>query len=276
MRFTELARLNNSPTFEPQYTMSSLAGKTIVVTRAADANASLVRLLEQQGATVIAFPTIEIADPDSWDACDDAIINLGNYDGVFFTSKNAVEKFLGRITAINSETRNILASRRIFAVGETTEAVLKEAGIPVAMTPEIYSAEELVSALSEEEIAGKHFLFPKSNIGKAILPNALRLLDAVVDEVVVYQTISPKQVDLDAIRNALAAQEVDVVTFFSPSSVRNFIQMMGTKCLDTTAIAVIGPSTAKAATDLKLSVSIVAKQATAESLVETIKEYFGG
>ncbi|MBI3586003.1 MAG: uroporphyrinogen-III synthase [Ignavibacteriales bacterium] len=255
--------------------MSSLEGKTVVVTRAADSNASLVRLLEQQGATVIAFPTIEIVDPDSWDECDNAIINLRNYDGVFFTSKNAVEKFLQRIAAIHSEAKNILASRRIFAVGEKTEAVLEEAGIPVAMTPEIYSAEDLVSALSQEEIGGKRFLFPKSSIGKDILPNALRSLDAVIDEVAVYKTVSPKQTDLDAIRNALAAQKVDVVTFFSPSSVRNFIQIMGTKCLDTTAIAVIGPSTAKAATDLGLSVSIIAKAATAESLVETIEEYFG-
>lgn len=255
--------------------MGSLEGKTIVVTRAADSNASLVQLLEQKGARVIAFPTIEIVAPDAWDECDHAIINLKKYDGVFFTSKNAVEKFLERIAAINSEAKKILASRRIFAVGEKTEAALQEAGIPVALTPEIYSAEDLVSALSHEEIAGKHFLFPKSSIGKDILPNALRTLDAVVDEVAVYKTISPTQTDLDAIRNALAAQEVDVVTFFSPSSVRNFTQIMGTKCLDNTIVAVIGPSTAKAATDLSLSVGITAKQATAESLVETIEEYFG-
>ncbi|MBI3788438.1 MAG: uroporphyrinogen-III synthase [Ignavibacteriales bacterium] len=254
--------------------MGSLEGKTIVVTRAADSSASLVQLFEQKAAKVIAFPTIEIVAPDAWDECDHAIINLRKYDGVFFTSKNAVEKFIERITAINSGAKKILASRRIFAVGEKTEAALEEAGIPVSLTPEIYSAENLASALSDEEIAGKHFLFPKSSIGKDVLPNALRSLNAVVDEVAVYKTISPEQSDLDAIRNALAAQEVDVVTFFSPSSVRNFIQIMGTKCLDNTAIAVIGPSTAKAATDLRLSVSIIAKQATAESLVETIEEYF--
>jgi uroporphyrinogen-III synthase len=50
--------------------------------------------------------------------------------------------------------------------------------------------------------------------------------------------------------------------------------MMGSRSLGQTRVAVIGPSTQNAAQSMGLSVDIVAKQATAESLVETIAEYF--
>ncbi|MGH2568833.1 MAG: uroporphyrinogen-III synthase, partial [Bacteroidota bacterium] len=90
----------------------------------------------------------------------------------------------------------------------------------------------------------------------------------------VYNTVSPRQQDLDIVRNALLNRQIDVVTFFSPSAVRNFLQIMGTKSLEQTLIAVIGPSTASAAESLGIPVDIVAKQATAESLVETIAEQF--
>lgn len=252
----------------------SLQNKIVLLTRASEANAGLATLFEQFGARTVSLPMIEIADPDSWNACDEAIINLRQFNGILFTSKNAVEKFLSRINTINPDAKTILANRLIYAIGEKTETALEEAGIPVTMTPEVYSAEDLAKQFRPKEVAGKQFLFPKSNIAREILPNALRAMDAVVDEVVVYKTISPNQNDLDGIRNAIAGGGIDVVTFFSPSSVRNFVQIMGKKCAENTLIAVIGQTTAGAARDLGMPVHLVAKQSTEESLVETIAEYF--
>ncbi len=249
-----------------------LRGKTVLITRPADADASFDRLLEARGAHIAHLPAIQIVDPDSWDDCDRTIINLRGYDGVFFTSRNGVRKFLQRIDALNPAVRSILANRRVYAVGEKTETALEEAGIPVAMTPEVFSGEELAKLFSGEAVEGKRFLFPQSNIGKDILPNALRSLDAVVDEVIVYKTVSPKQAELDGIRNALVNGAIDVVTFFSPSAVRNFLQMMGTKCLERTAVAVIGPTTAAAAKNLGIKIDIISKQATAESLVDALED----
>ncbi|MEX0735925.1 MAG: uroporphyrinogen-III synthase [Bacteroidota bacterium] len=253
----------------------SLQGKTVLITRAAESDDSFGRLLEARGATILHLPTIKIVDPDSWDDCDRAIITLREYDGVFFTSKNGVLKFLQRIEAVNAPAKSVLSNRPVYAVGEKTEEALENAGFPVTMTPEVFSGEDLAALFSREEVQGKRLLFPRSNIGKEILPKALRSLGAVVDEVTAYKTVSPEKTDLDGVRHALVIGKVDIVTFFSPSAVRNFLQMMGSKCLEHTLVAVIGPTTAAAATGLGIEVRIVSKQSTAESLVETLAEQIG-
>jgi uroporphyrinogen III methyltransferase/synthase len=254
--------------------MADLAGRTVLITRTPDAAEPLVRLLQAEGAKTLLLPAIEITDPVSWEACDRAIVNLRMYDGIFFTSKNGVERFLRRIEAINPSAFEVLKRRPIYAVGEKTEEALETAGVSVTATPDVASAEDLAELFLREEVAGRRFLFPKSEIARDVLPNALRSMDAVVDEIVVYRTLPPRQLELDRIRIALAEQSIDVVTFYSPSAVRNFVQMMGSKCLDTTTIAVIGPATQSTARSLGLNVRIISKHATSESLVAAIKEYF--
>jgi uroporphyrinogen-III synthase len=67
--------------------------------------------------------------------------------------------------------------------------------------------------------------------------------------------------------------KIDVATFFSPSSILNFTEMIGSEVLAHTAIAVIGPTTAETAQQLGLTVAILAQQATAEGLVEAIENH---
>lgn len=256
--------------------MPGLAGRTVLVTRTPEAAEPLIRLLQAEGAKTLLLPTIEIADPDSWEACDRAIVNLRLYDGIFFTSKNAVHKFLRRIEAINPSAFEVLKRRPVYAVGEKTEEALETAGVSVAATPDVASAEDLAGLFTRGGGAGRRFLFPKSEIARDILPNALRSLDAVVDEIVVYRTLPPRQMELDRIRTALADHSIDVATFYSPSAVRNFVQMMGSKCLDSITIAVIGPATESAARSLGLNVAIVSEHTTSESLLAAIKAYFAG
>ena len=43
-----------------------LAGRTVVVTRASEQALELVSRLETLGARVLAFPVIEIVEPDDW------------------------------------------------------------------------------------------------------------------------------------------------------------------------------------------------------------------
>ncbi|MGB2869992.1 MAG: uroporphyrinogen-III synthase [Bacteroidota bacterium] len=254
----------------------TLSGITVLLTRDAESNASVAALFEQRGARTLSLPTVELQDPDSWDECDRAIRSIYQYDGVFFTSKNAVERFLRRAKAIDDNSLAVLKKRSLYAVGEKTESALEEAGLPVTMTPDVNTAENLTQSLKPEEVSGKRFLFPKSAIARDILPNALRSLNAIVDEVVVYKNVPPSQKNLEGIRDALLHGEVDVVTFFSPSSVRTFHQMMGTKSLEHSTVAVIGPTTAAAATGLGISVNLIPPKATAEALVEMIENYHEG
>ena len=75
-----------------------LAGRTVVVTRAAAQAAEFVKELESYGANVIVCPTIEIAEPESYERLDEAIDHLYGYDWLIFTSTNRIEYFLKRLS----------------------------------------------------------------------------------------------------------------------------------------------------------------------------------
>ena len=254
-------------------TILILSGKTILITRSKDSSAELRSLLESRKVSVICFPTIEIKDPGSWDGCDKAIWKLAEYSSVCFTSKNAVIKFVERIRVIRPQAVDTLATRTIFAVGEKTKRSLESCGFSVLATPKHASAEELTTLLQEHQIKGAKILFPKSSIAREELPKHLRSMGAEVDEIVVYQTIIPEPDNLERIRQMFLENTIDVATFFSPSSILNFTEMIGSEVLAHTAIAVIGPTTAETAEQLGLTVAILAQQATAEELVEAIENY---
>jgi uroporphyrinogen III methyltransferase/synthase len=253
-----------------------LSGKTILVTRSKDSSDELRLLLEFRKVSVICFPTIEIRNPESWDVCDKAIWKLAEYSSVCFTSKNAVTKFIERIRSIRPQAVDTLATRNIFAVGEKTKRTLESCGLSVLATPKHASAEELTTMLQAHQIKGAKILFPKSNIAREELPKQLRSMGAEVDEIVVYQTIIPEPENLERIRQMFLEDKIDVATFFSPSSILNFTEMIGSEVLAHTAIAAIGPTTAEAGQQLGLTIAILAQQATAEGLVEAIENHVQG
>ncbi|RPI05803.1 MAG: uroporphyrinogen-III synthase [Ignavibacteriae bacterium] len=252
----------------------NLSGKTILVTRPKDNNAEIRRMLESLGASVVCLPTIEIVDPDSWDECDASIWKLAEYESVCFTSKNAVEKFVQRVRLLRPQALNTLATRNLYAVGEKTKSTLEATGFSVQVIPQKHSAEHLAQSFYGQNIQGKHFLFPKSNIAREILPSELRSLGAVVDEIVTYKTVIPESENLECVRALLADGKIDILTFFSPSSVRNLVELIGVELLQGRLIAVIGPTTAEAVQEAGLDAAVVAKQQTAAGMVQGIMEYY--
>jgi uroporphyrinogen III methyltransferase/synthase len=253
-----------------------LSGKTILITRSKNASSEIQGMLESLGASVVCLPTIEIVDPDSWDECDATIWKLAEYDSICFTSKNTVEKFVQRIRLIRPQALNTLATRNLYAVGEKTKSTLEATGFSVQPIPQKHSAENLAQSFYGQNISGRRFLFPKSNIASNIIPKELRSLGAIVDEIVTYKTVIPEPENLEHIRALITDGKIDAITFFSPSSVRNFVEMIGVETMQRVLIAVIGPTTAEAAKEAGLKVNIVAKQQTAESLVQGIIEHFDG
>jgi uroporphyrinogen-III synthase len=254
--------------------MSTLKGKTILITRSKEANAELRLSLESRGAKVVCFPTIEITEPLTWEMCDRAIWKLAEYDGVCFSSKNAVAKFVERIRSIRPQAVDTLATRNIFAIGEKTKRSLESSGFSVLASPQHASAGELASVVQAHQINGAKILFPKSNIAREELPQQLRSMGAIVDEIIVYQTIVPESENLELTRQLFIENNIDVAAFFSPSSIFNFSEMIGVDVFSHASIAVIGSATAEAVQQLGLEASIRAQHATIESLVESIEKYF--
>ncbi len=247
-----------------------LLGKTILVTRTKEQAAEFIKLLEQLGASVILYPTIQIAPPQSWEECDRAIANIKNYDAIILTSVNAAENFFERVRLSDNGTTKLIAEKTVYAVGEKTRSAVEKYNIPVAAMPAVYDAKHLAITLARTDVKGKMFLFPKGNLAGNVVTFSLQEHGAIVNEVIVYQTIEPSHSDAESVRQKLQKNEIDLVTFFSPSSISNFLATIPGDFLDNITIAVIGHTTAAAAKNVSLPVHIVAEHATSANLVASI------
>ena len=124
-------------------------------------------------------------------------------------------------------------------------------------------------------IAGARVLLPRAAVAREILPAMLRSAGADVDEVPAYETIAPRG-DLSELRDRLAHRTVDLVTFTSSSTVRNFVDLLGPDANDLlagTPAACIGPITADTARAAGLDVVVQPSTYTIAAFTEAIVEY---
>jgi uroporphyrinogen III methyltransferase/synthase len=253
-----------------------LQNRTVVITRPRDHSSSFVRAIEEQGGRGLVVPAITIAAPETWEACDRAIGVLASYDGIVYTSANAVRSFVGRCAAlgVNPAGSGIL---RVFAVGAATAHALQRHAIRVDRVPAEYTSVALSAMLSDEEVAGRRFLFPRGSLGGEELERALAHRGATVDAVCVYRTLGPGPADAARLREVLLHQEGTVTVFASPSAARNVAALFTTAELQEinskTTWAVIGPTTEEAVRALGMEPSIVARESTVEGIVRAIIEY---
>jgi uroporphyrinogen III methyltransferase/synthase len=249
-----------------------LTGKLILITRARKQAQEFSTLLEDYGAQVIAFPTIEIAPPGGCRPLDKTIEKLDAYDWVIFTSVNGVRFFTQRLKEKGVD-RAALAGKKICAIGPRTQRELEKMGLAVHFRPSEYRAEAVAEGLTRMGIQGKRILLPRAREARKILPEALQEAGALVDEVEAYQTVRPAtgKESLEVILK----KGIDVVVFTSSSTVRNFMELLSDKkIMNGVKVAVIGPVTASTVRDFGLEPAIVPAEYTIPSLVQAIVEYF--
>jgi uroporphyrinogen III methyltransferase/synthase len=219
---------------------------------------------------------IRIVPPDDDGPLKQAASNAAAFDWIVFTSANAVEAFM---TALLDGPRDIraMAGPQLCTVGSGTAERLARYGIRVDLIPDEFRAEAVVAALSQHgAVEGSRVLVPRAAIGRDVIADGLRAAGAHVTDVVAYKTVleDEQQEDRPDVYRMLLDQAIDVVTFTSPSAVRNFTQIYGveqtTDLLKNTIVAVIGPVTAEAAIQLGIPVSVVPNVSTIPALVDAI------
>ena len=259
----------------------TLAGRTVVITRAASQAAAFVSALESYGASVISCPTIEIAEPESYERLDEAIDHLYGYDWLIFTSANGVDYFLRRL---NTRGINVaeLDELKVCAIGEATADKLRDAHIHVDLIPSQAKAEGVFAALTEfaggtEKLHGLNFLIPRAAAGRDYIPKSLEDAGARVDVVTAYRTVLPEDVDRGRL-SAMLTGSADCIAFMSSSSVKNLALLFDThdlgEKLKGLTIACIGDVTAATAAEYGLHVDIQPHETTAAALGEAIAKYF--
>jgi uroporphyrinogen III methyltransferase/synthase len=120
-----------------------LAGKTILVTRSAGQSSQFSDLLQQVGANVIEMPALVIGPPSSWEALDNAIANLSDFNWLILTSSNGIDYWFERLLSQGKDAR-ALAKIKIAVVGKKTAAILKERGLQPDFIPPNFVADSLI------------------------------------------------------------------------------------------------------------------------------------
>ena len=255
-----------------------LFGKRIIVTRAREQAGVFSALLHDLGAESIEFPTIEIQPPQSWEKLDQAIRSLKNYDWILFTSVNGVKYFFERLYVLGKDVRE-LHGLKIGAIGPQTAQAIKDRGLLPDFVPAEYKAEAMVAAFEEVSSPGQRILIPRAAEAREVLPLELAQTAARVDVVEAYQTVKPK-LHKEKMMERLQKGEIDLITFTSSSTVRNFVEILDTEkdvmkqWLQKTTIACIGPITAQTAREYGFTVQIQPSDYTIEALTGSILDYF--
>ena len=247
--------------------MKALANKRILITRPRAQAADLCDKLIALGAVPIVFPTIEIAPLANPALLDEAIRHLDQYHWIIFTSVNGVKAFWDRLDAVGA---GLAPAHRIAAIGPATAQALAAHGVTVTLIPDEYIAEAIVDKIGD--VRGQRILLPRADIAREALAIELQQRGAIVDEIAAYRTLPAEP---DPIGLAELQRGVDVITFTSSSTVRNFVALVGRDSFPpSTLIACIGPITASTARELGLRVDIMASEYTMTGLVSAVVEYF--
>ena len=258
-----------------------LSGRTVVVTRAASQAGEFSAELEAYGAKVIVCPTIEITEPETYERLDEAIDHLYGYDWLIFTSANAIDFFLRRLSTRGIEVQD-LDDIKVCAIGQASADKLRDAHVHVDVIPSQAKAEGVFAALAEfvggsEHLHGLNILLPRAAVGRDYLPKALEEAGARVDVVTAYRTIVPENLDRGRL-SAMLAGSADCIAFTSSSTVKNLARLFDThdlsKILSGVTIACIGDLTAATAEEHGLKTDVKPNHSTVKDLAKSIADHY--
>ncbi|MGB2621674.1 MAG: uroporphyrinogen-III synthase [Candidatus Acidiferrum sp.] len=252
---------------------SPLAGKTIVVTRAAGQSGKLVEELTTRQANVKVLPLVSFAPPEDLAEMDAAIARMDSFDWVLFTSANAVQAVERRRRELGSEGNPTWEHLRAAAVGPATADEAEHAGFLVDYVAANHSGAGLAEEL-KEEVKGRSVLLPRSDRANLDLPAALRRSGATVTEVVAYRTLPPSYADREKVKESLR-EGVDGILFFSPSAVHHFVEVAGRDRLQglqgRAVMVAIGPTTGRALSAAGIQRIAWAADTTPKAVIEALE-----
>ena len=276
-----------------------LTGKKIVLTRARHQINQSSDQLRLYGAIPIAIPTIEISDPPDSSIIEkifaEKVVSAGTgelieathlqYEWIIFTSANGVSSFMRYVAdwirnnnleslEIEKAQTLLFANVKFASIGSATALAMTEYGLHCQVSATDFVSEGLLEKFqvikpdSSQEFKGR-ILLPRAAKARNILPDTLRKMGWVVDDVPVYQTIMPK-VESGS-RDLLSTADAIVIT--SSSTVTHFFQMFGKEHLPEVVVS-IGPITTQTILENGLTPSIEASPSSVKGIVSGLLDYY--
>jgi uroporphyrinogen-III synthase len=255
---------------------SSLAGKRIVITRAAAQCEALAQELTARGANPVVLPLVAFADPEDFAPLDAAIMGAEQFDWMILTSAQAVWALAKRSETLKRPLIPTGSKMRIAGVGPVTAEAARRAGLPVDYISQTHNGVALADELGNR-LQGRMVVLPRSDRANPDLPAALKHHGARVVEVIAYRTLRPTDVERQSLRK-IAEGEADAILFFSPSAVQHFVELFGAEqsraLQEKLAITAVGPVTANALGEAGILRTVMAADTTASAVIEALEKHF--
>jgi uroporphyrinogen-III synthase len=233
--------------------MNSLAGRSVVITRAADQADATVELVASFDAVPVLVPLLEIVD-EPIGMAELAALDLADVDWIVVTSPNGARRVAPLLDTTSS-------SPRLAAVGSTTSATLPRCDL-VADTQ---------SALGLLQV------FPKGP-GRVVVIQAIDADPTMVRGLIEHgwrvAAISPyRTVSMTpTIEQQRAALAADAVLFASGSAARAWVAAFGQRTPP--VVVAIGEQTAAAAGRAGLKISAISADHSVYGMLVTLSRYF--
>ncbi|MDX6385522.1 MAG: uroporphyrinogen methyltransferase / synthase [Blastocatellia bacterium] len=237
--------------------------------------------LQRTGVRVLAWPTLHVGPPESFQTLDEAIENIFGYDWLVFPIGDSVEFFVKRFLSLGHDISE-LDPLRVCAIGEETMARLGKSQIHIDVIPDRPTPQSGLASL-ENYVGGRsalqtlNFLIPAAANGRNELSITLEAAGARVDSVTAYRTVAANDSSFAQMNALLAGGGVDGVIFTTADEMRNLAQLFGTNDLSQviadTAVVCAGLTALKAAADFGLHTDFTGADRNPRALAEAIYRY---
>ena len=248
-------------------------GPAVLVTRPAGDADRLAELLATAGWRPVAIPTVA-TEPVAPGILARAVERLATFDWVAVTSATAVDALAGAAALVG--TMLPADPPRWAAVGPATAAALRASGVSEVLLPGRSRGAAIAEALlAVGSLAGRRILLPRADAADPELPQRLRAVGAVVEELVAYRTVEGPPASRAALLDALADPTLAAVTVASGSAARGLVRLTAgdpraAGRLAALPLVSIGPATSVVVRGLGLAVAAEAAAPTAEALAAAV------
>lgn len=261
-----------------------LDGKTIAITRSKDDAAEFIALAEQNKATPIPLPTIELVSKGE-KIVDEFIESIANYnpDYSVFMSSKAVRLLFDTAKQVGKleKLRLAVANTIVVSVGPKTTIALEDEGIKVNHQPSTYSSVGVGEEFTKIHAVGKKVIVPRSGASTPFLKELLNKIGINVLEIHLYDVCAFRDTtQWNEFRELFSQGKIDGIVFTSASSVRGFFEIMGKdydmskllEILEKLSVIAIGPFTADELKKFNVK-NTVAQVHTVLGSFDTLKKY---
>ena len=218
----------------------------VAITRPKDRARKACEIVESLGGTPVLAPTLDL-QPVNTQSLKELVEKKDELDWIVFTSPTT-------IVSLNKFYPDFIKNLdcKLAVIGNKTGKLAEENGMKVDLMPDDFTAEGLIEEFKKRNITKKTIGIPRTASARPTLPEGLEKLGNTVILAEAYKSLFPMdEKKVKGLIEKIEKNEIDAITFTSPLTVENFLEVSKdktklAKTIDDNLLTVcIGPVTAR-------------------------------